>query len=503
MSKTTVVLLGAAPLTCARVDAVARLDARVEIDPAALERASASYALVLRLTEENFPIYGLTTGCGPLAVHGIDAARRETFQRNLVRSHANTLGAPHPVSFVRAAMTVRAQCFAQGRSGVDPALIELLAGMLNARVHPIVRQVGGCGASGDLVELAQIALAVFGEGEVEHDGSIATAADALQRIGAAPLAPRHREGLALMNGTSFHTGAAAVLLCRAERCARAALAAAGMSFEALCGDLQALDAALQDVRPHAGPRAVAAALRDLTQGSELVRNGRSPAGSQDAYTVRCIPQVLGAALDVQDAARRSIEVEINSVCDNPIFLAEEDRVVHGGNFHGQPVAMALDQVKLAAVEIALASERRIARLLDPRLSNGLPAFLVRGAPGLENGFMGLQYCASHIAADNAVLAAPASVRSVPTNANNQDVVSMGMVAARQAAAVLDNLERTVAIELLCAAQALDIRGADRAGAGTRRAHATLRQHVPPLLRDRPLAGDVDQVCKLIGDDAFG
>ena len=502
MGNSDVVLLGGASLTCAGVDAVARRGARVEVEPAAARRAAASHGFLLRLTEENFPIYGLTTGCGPLAAHGIDAGQREDFQRNLVRSHANTLGAAHPVEFVRAAMVLRAHCFAQGRSGVDPALIELLRGMLNAGIHPVVREVGGCGASGDLVELAQIALAALGEAEVEYDGAVVPAAQALRRAGLQPLVPRHREGLALMNGTSFHTGAAAVLLCRAERCARAARVAAAMSFEALCGNLQALDAELQNVRPHPGQKAVADALRALVAGSELVRNGRSPAASQDAYTVRCIPQVLGAAHDTQAAAARVVEIEINSVCDNPIFLADEGRVVHGGNFHGQPVAMALDQLKLAATEIALAAERRIARLLDPALNNGLPAFLVRGTPGLENGFMGLQYCASHMAADNAVLVTPASVRSLPTNANNQDIVGMGMVAARQARRVLDNLEQIVAIELLCAAQALDIRGVERAGQGTRAAHSVVRRHVAPLVTDRSLAADVRAVCELIERDAW-
>jgi histidine ammonia-lyase len=275
-----------------------------------------------------------------------------------------------------------------------------------------------------------------------------------------------------------------------------------MVFEALAGNLEAYDPALQQTRPHPGQRQVAERIAQLVTGSALVRNPETSAGMQDAYTLRCIPQVLGTVLDTLQAAGTVIETELNSVTDNPLFLVEERRVVHGGNFHGQPVAVALDQLKLGIVELGVMSERRIARLLDATLNRGLPPFLIRDGAGLRSGFMGLQYCASSMAADNAVLAAPASVRSVPTNANNQDVVSMGMVAARQARQVLDNVQRTVAIELLCAAQALDLRGAAHAGAGTRAAHALIRAHAAPLIEDRPLADDVEAVSRLIDEESL-
>jgi len=501
MDRPPTVLLGT-PLTVHDIDAVACRGATLAVDSAAQTRLARSYAFVQELARANTPVYGLTTGCGPLAGHRIPAAQREAFQRNLVRSHAVTLGAPHPTEVVRAAMAVRAQTFTHGCSGVDPATVDVLVKLLDAGLYPIVREVGGVGASGDLVELAELALVVIGEGLVDRGGTPTGTGPALRAAGISPLVPRFREGLALMNGTSFHTGAAAVLLARAQRISRAAEIAAAMLFDALHGNLEAIDPALQAARPHPGQRAVAERLGRILAGSTLVQRSGEAANGQDAYTLRCIPQVLGPVIDALHAARGVVETEINSVVDNPLFLVEQRRVVHGGNFHGQAVAMALDQLKTAMVELAVVSERRIARVLDATLNRGLPAFLIVESAGLRSGFMGLQYCASAAVADNAVLAAPTSVRSVPTNANNQDVVSMGMVAARHARQVVDNAERLVAIELLCAAQALDLRGVAQAGTGTRAAHATLRAHVAPLTDDRQLRGDVDAICRLMADETL-
>jgi histidine ammonia-lyase len=501
MSSRNTVALGGR-LAVGDVDAVAHRRATVRLDAAARAAMERCHVFVRAVAGSEAAVYGLTTGCGPLAVHRIDATQREAFQRNLIRSHAVTLGTPHPTAFVRAALATRAQVLAQGCSGVAPATVELLIGMLNAGIHPIVRAVGGVGASGDLVELAQVALAAIGEGEVDVGGRTVAAAEALRHAGLAPLVPDLREGLALMNGTSFHTGVGALLVTGARRVVAAAQVAAAMLFEALGGHREALDPALQAARPHAGQRRVAERLAALTRGSGLVRADDSAAAGQDPYTVRCIAQVLGPALEAIDAAAAVIEIELNAVSDNPLFLADAERVVHGGNFHGQPVAMALDQLKTALVEIGVMSERRVARALDAKLSGALPPFLIRGDAGLHSGFMGLQYCATTLAAENAQLAAPASVRSIPTNANNQDVVSMGMLAARHADRVLDNARCLVAIELLCAAQALDLRGCERAGAGTRAAHALVRSHAAPLLDDRPLATDVDAVMGLIDAGSF-
>lgn len=491
-----------ARLTAAHVDAVARQRAAVRLGDGVVECIARSHAFLQRLADTGVPVYGLSTGCGPLAERAIAAAARAAFQRNLVRSHAVALGAPHPEALVRAAMLVRAQVFAQGCSGVTPETVDLLLGMLNAGVHPIVRELGGVGASGDLVELAEIALVALGEGEATVSGETRPAGAALRAAGLTPLVPRLREGLALINGTSFHTGAAALAVSGARRVAAAAETAAALLFEALGGHPEALDAALHGARPHAGQAATAARLRDLTAGSRLLR-ADAVAGSQDPYTLRCIPQILGPVLDAIAAAERVVEIELNAISDNPLLLADEERVVHGGNFHGQPVAMALDQLKTALIALGVASERRVARALDPRLSNGLPAFLVRGDAGVQSGFMGLQYCATTIAAEQALLAAPASVRSVPTNAGNQDMVPMGMLAARTALRVLDGARHLVAIELLCGAQALDLRGGEQAGAGTRAALAAIRAVAPPLLEDRGLRGDVDAVVSLIEQAGLG
>jgi len=496
------VTIGASELTVDGLDAVGRLRAGVQIDADVRQRVEQSYAFIQKLAQTHTPVYGLTTGCGPLASQPIPADRREDFQRNLVRSHATTLGAPHPTSFVRAAMALRAHVFALGNSGVAPATVDVLLAMLNAGIHPIVREIGGVGASGDLVELAQVALAVMGEGAVEVEGRVQPAAGALHAAEIAPLVPRYREGLALINGTSFHTGAAALLIAQARRVTTAAQIAAALGLEALRGNIEAYDQALHAARPHAGQRAVAAYIERLVDGSNLVRRESFSASTQDAYTLRCVPQVVGPVVDALTAVRSVVEIEINAAIDNPLFLAAEGRVVHGGNFHGQPVAMALDQLKTAMVELGVISERRVARLLDAKLNGGLPPFLIRDGAGLRSGLMGLQYCTSAMAADNAVLVTPTSVQSVPTNANNQDVVSMGMVAARHARQVIDNVERMVAIELLCAVQALDVRGSAHAGSGTRAAHAAIRDRVAPLIEDRPLAEDVETTCRLIDDETL-
>jgi histidine ammonia-lyase len=490
-------------LALADLDAIAHRRARVDLSPAARSGLERCYSFVRDLASSDAAVYGLTTGCGPLSGHRIDAAQREAFQRNLIRSHAVTLGPAHPTAFVRAAMATRAHVLALGCSGVEPRAVEVLIGMLNAGIHPLVREVGGVGASGDLSELAQIALAVIGEGEVEVEGRHLAAGAALQRAELQPVTPRYREGVALINGTSFHTGVAALLVAGARRVAAAAQVAAAMLFEALGGHRETIEPALHAARPHAGQRAVAERLAALTRDSRLVRAGTSAAERQDPYTLRCIAQVIGPALDAIESVAAVVDIELNAVSDNPLFLVDERRVLHGGNFHGQPVAMALDQLKVALVEIGVMAERRIARALDAALSGGLPPFLIRGGPGVQSGLMGLQYCATTLAAENAQLAAPASVASIPTNANNQDVVSMGMLAARHAARVLDNARRLIAIELLCAAQALDLRGIDRAGIGTRAAHAGVRAHAAPLIDDRPLTADVEGMAELIDDGELG
>ena len=340
----------------------------------------------------------------------------------------------------------------------------------------------------------------MGEGDVEWRGTRQGAAQALAAAGIPPVGFEGREALALMNGTACETAQAALVVLGGEELVAAAEAAAALVLEALGANPEALDARVHAVRPHPGQTASAARLRALLAGSRRLRDASARDGRavQDAYTVRCVPQVLGAVRDALAHARQVVTTELNSVTDNPTFFPEESAVVHAGNFHGQPIALAMDHVKVALAEVALFSERRLARLLDPAANGGLPPFLIRDDAGVRSGLMGLQYCASSTVAENAVLAHPASLGSVPTNANNQDVVGMGTVAVRQARRLLDNGRRVVAIELLAAAEAIDLVGRETLAAGTRAAYDAIRRLVPPLLEDRPLGRDVERLADALG-----
>ncbi|MFN8544693.1 MAG: aromatic amino acid ammonia-lyase [Candidatus Binatia bacterium] len=496
-----VVLAPPAPLTLAMLGEVAA-GAAVALGPGVRARLEASHDQLLALAASGRVVYGLNTGCGPLVDRAVPAADRAEFQRNLVRSHASGIGPAHPRAVVRATMVARAFSLAQGRSAVRPIVAETLIAMLNAGVHPVIPEVGSVGASGDLVELAHVAQALIGEGEVEWRDRRCDASAALRGAGIVPLVLEGREALALMNGTSCETAQAALLVLGAEELIAAAEAAAALAIEVFGGNPEAFDPRVHGARPHAGQAASAAHLRALLAGSRRLRDGaaRSNGGSvrlapvQDAYTLRCVPQVLGAVRATVAHVRGVIEVELDSVTDNPTFFPEDATVLHAGNFHGQPVAMAVDHLKVALAEVALFSERRLARLLDPATNGGLPPFLIRDRAGVRSGLMGLQYCASSTIADNAVLAHPASLGSVPTNANNQDVVGMGSVAVRQARRVIENARRVVAIELLAAVEAVDLVGVDGLADGTRAVCAAVRSRVAPLLEDRPLGADVERLA---------
>jgi histidine ammonia-lyase len=500
----SVVLAPPAPLTLEALGRIAA-GARVALGDGVHARLDAGQRQLLALSASGRPVYGLNTGCGPLCDRPIDADARAGFQENLVRSHASGLGPPHSVPVVRATMGARAFSLAQARSAVRPVVVETLVAMLNARVHPVVPEVGSVGASGDLVELAHVARAVMGEGTVDWHGLRHPAAAALAAAGIAPVAFQGREALALMNGTSCETAQAALLVLDAEVLVAAAEAVAAVVIEALGANVEAFDARVHAARPHAGQMESAARLRTLLAGSRRLRTAGAGNGSdgriapvQDAYTLRCVPQVLGAVRATIAHVREVVAVELNSVTDNPTFFPEEDVVLHAGNFHGQPVALAVDHLKVALAEVALFSERRLARLLDPHTNGGLPPFLVRDRVGVRSGLMGLQYCASSTVAENAVLAHPTSLGSVPTNANNQDVVGMGTVAVRQARRLLENARRVVAIELLAGAEAIDLVGTDGLGEGTRAVHGRVRGLVTPLLEDRPLGEDVERLAGALG-----
>jgi histidine ammonia-lyase len=475
--------------------------ARVEIDPVVWPRMEASHAQFVHLQGSGRLVYGVNTGCGPLCEHLVPLDEVAAFQANLVRSHASGLGRWHGRDVVRATLAARALTLAQGRSGIRPAVVATLAAMLNADVCPGIPETGSVGASGDLVELAHMALAVMGEGMVLHDGRVRPAAEALAAAGIPPLGLEGREGLALMNGTACEAGQAALLALGARELVAVAEGAAALVVDVLGGNPEAFDARLHAVRPHPGQVASAARMARLLAGSRRVRGAaaRTPleAGRaeavQDPYTLRCVPQVLGAVRATLDHLREVVTIELNAVCDNPTFFPEEDVVLHGGNFHGQPLAIAVDHAKVALAEIALFSERRLARLLDPQTNGGLPPFLIRDRAGTRSGLMGVQYCASSMVAENAVLAHPATLGSVPTNANNQDVVPMGSVGVRQARRILENARRCVAIELVAAAEAADLAGTADLAPGTRALYESVRTLVAPLAADRPLAEDVERL----------
>lgn len=489
------------------LEAVGRIAAGAPVALGADVRArmTASYDALARAVAAGTRVYGLTTGCGPLCDQPIAAEARVGFQRNLVRSHASGLAAPHPEPVVRATMAARVTALAQGRSGVRTIVAETLVGMLNARIHPVVPEIGSVGASGDLVELAHVALAVMGEGEVEWRGDRYPADAALRAAEIAPVRFEGREGLAMMNGTSCEVGQAVLAVLQAEQVLAAAEAAAALVADLLGASPEAYDARLQEARRHPGQRAVAARLRARLEGSRRLRPTavRDVMGEQiqDAYTLRCTPQILGAVADALAHVREVVERELNAVTDNPL-IDPDGVILHGGNFHGQPLALAMDHLAVAVAEIALVAERRLARLLDPKTNGGLPAFLIGDAVGERSGLMGLQYCASSSVAENAVLAHPATLGSVPTNANNQDVVPMGTVGVRRTRRIVDNARRIVAIELFAAAEAVERVGPADLAPGTRAVWAAVRRLAPPVAEDRPLGADAEVIAAAVARGDF-
>jgi len=486
-------------LTVADVIAVARERAPVALSPRARPRMRASRALVDRLVREGRTVYGITTGVGELAGVSISPDQSAQLQVNIVRSHSAGVGDPLPDETVRAMMLLRAHALALGYSGVREELVLLLIEMLNHGIHPLIPAQGSVGASGDLAPLAHLALAMIGEGQARLDGREAPAADALARAGLRPVALAAKEGVALINGTQLMSACGALAAGDARALLACADVAGAMTFEALRGHLDAFDPLLHDVRPHPGQRASAANLRRLLDNSEVLGARHEHPKIHDAYALRCMPQVHGAARDALAYAGRVLDVEMNAATDNPLVFADAGRVISGGNFHGQPVALALDVLAVALSAVASISERRIERLVNPHLS-GLPAFLTPDG-GLHSGLMLAQYTAAALVSENKVLSHPASVDSIPTSANQEDHVSMGALAARKALRVLRHAQQVVGIELLCAAQAIEFRRPLGLAAGTRPAHEAVRAAVPALDTDRVLAPDLAAALGLVQSGA--
>lgn len=476
-------------LTIDHVVEVARGHREVVLDAIAAERMRVSRAVIERLVADGATVYGVTTGFGDLADVRIDPTASPELQQNLVRSHAAGVGPPLPDEVVRAMLLLRGNALAVGLSGVRVEVVELLVDMLNREVHPVVPSRGSLGASGDLAPLAHVALVLIGEGEASVDGAGPGAGgEALRRAGLGPLRLESKEGLALLNGTQLMAGIGALAHHDGLRLALAADVIGAMSLDALLGTTAAFDDDLVKARPHPGQVAAARHLRELLDGSEIgASHADSPHKLQDAYSLRCMPQVHGAARDALAELERVLTVEINAATDNPLVFPD-GRVVSGGNFHGEPLALALDYATLAVTELASISERRTARLVDAHLS-GLAPFLA-SRPGLESGLMIAHYTAAALVNELQGLSHPSSVDTIPTSANQEDHVSMGATSALRLREAVDRAEHVLAIEALCAAQALDLRAPMRSGAGVMRAHRRIREHVAHLDADRPPAPDI-------------
>jgi histidine ammonia-lyase len=467
----------------------------VKLTSGAWERIGRAWELVSRWVDEEQTVYGVTTGFGALSDVTISPSDTRQLQFNILKSHAVGVGSPLADSIVRAMMALRIKDFARGNAGVRTETVRALIRLLNAGVIPVVPEKGSVGASGDLVPLAHMALILIGEGEAVLDGRRISGREALAVCGLSPLELEAGEGLAMINGTQAMTAIGGLAAYDAERLARLIDIAAAMSLEVLMGSKTEFDSRIHQLRPHPGQAVAAENMDRITRDSEIISSHRDCKRVQDAYTLRCSPQVHGASRDAIAYARRVLEIEMNASTGNPLIDPENGDFLLGGNFHGQPVALALDFMCMAVAELANISERRIERLVNPKLS-GLPAFLVKDG-GLNSGFMIAQYVAAALVSENKVMSHPAVVDSIPTSANKEDHVSMGTISARKCREVTKNAEHVIAIELMCAAQAMDLFTNRQPGAGTKAVYGVIRKVVPHLNNDRILSQDIQRVLQLM------
>ena len=470
--------------------------------PSALVRMRAARDVVERVAHgAREHTYGVNTGFGRFVSQTIPEELTEELQLRLLRSHACGVGPPYPDEVVRAAMLLRANTLAKGNSGARTETVELLLECLNRGILPRVPARGSVGASGDLAPLAHLALPLVGEGEAFVDGELLDGADALERRELSPIRLQAKEGLSLINGTQFMAAQGALGLVRAGRLTRVADCVCALSLEALQGSRNSFIPQVHALRPLRGQGASARNVLRLLEGSAIIESHRWCDKVQDAYSLRCAPQVHGASRDLLDYVEYTVTTELNSATDNPLVLVEDDMLVSAGNFHGQPLAFALDALAMAVAELASISERRLERLVNPNLSDGLPAFLtVEG--GLNSGFMILQYVAASLVSENKSLCHPASVDSIPTSAGQEDHVSMGNAAGLKAWQVLANAERAVAIELLAAAQAVEFLAPLDPGAGSLAVHEAVRRLSPRVREDRSLSADIERVADAVRDGSL-
>ncbi len=502
--------IGAAPATLEVIAQVAR-GGRVTLAPEArlrIDRARAVVEAIQRGGDAAPAVYGVNTGFGFLADVRISAAQVRELQRNLIRSHAAGVGSPLSDEVVRGMLLLRAEVLACGYSGVRAEIVQMLVEMLNRDVHPIIPQKGSVGASGDLAPLAHLALVVMGEGEARVGRGAEVrrlpGGEALRAVGLTPIEFEAKEGISLVNGTQCMTSIGALALLEAEAACRLADVIGALSLEALKGTPRAFDPRIHAARPHAGQARSARNLARLLDGSGIVESHRGCGKVQDPYSLRCMPQVHGASRDALAYARGVLEVEARSATDNPLVFVHEDgsgELVSGGNFHGQPVAIALDLAGIAAAEIANISERRIEQLVNPHLSSGLPPFLAPDS-GLHSGFMIAQVTAAALVSENKILAHPASVDSIPSSAGREDHVSMGVHAADKLARIVDNVRNVLAIELLCAAQGVDLRGPAQPNRALQAVVRALRERVSMMKEDREVHRDIVAARALLDEGAI-
>ncbi len=476
-----------------------RLNAKVSLATEAVEKMIASRKLTEKIVEDGYPVYSINTGFGEFSKVGIDRDSIDTLQKNLIMSHCTATGNPLKEDVVRSMLLLRANALCNGFSGIRPEVVQLLVDMLNAGVHPVIPEKGSLGASGDLAPLAHMVLPMLGMGLATYKGEKMAGAEAMEKAGLKTVALKAKEGLALINGTQCMTSVGTLAFYDTLQAARLADISVSLSMEALTALLNAFDPRVQAVRPHAGQALVAANVRALTKDSPILAKSQS-LRVQDAYAIRCTPTVQGAVRDALAYIRKTIEIELNSVTDNPILFTEQGDVISGGNFHGEPMAFAFDYLGIVCSEIANLSERRLERLVNPALSNGLPAFLTENG-GLNSGFMIVQYAAASMVSENKVLAHPASVDSIPSSANQEDHVSMGTTAARKAALIVENTLSVVAMELMGAAQGVDLRR-DTPSPINAKVLEKIRERVAHWDQDREIWPDIAAMNELVRDGSL-
>lgn len=475
-------------------------DAIVQISEESWRNVERSRAVVEKHMDEGNVIYGVNTGFGKFSDTLISKEEVENLQINLIRSHACAVGDPFPESFSRVMLLLRANALAKGFSGIRKETLQLLVDCLNSGVHPVIPSQGSLGASGDLAPLSHLALVLVGEGEAVYKGERMSGKEALARAGLHPIRLHAKEGLALINGTQAMTAVGVISYLEAQDLADLADGIASLTLEGLQGIVDAFAPETHAARPYPEQQEVAGRILSFVEGSRLTTK-QGELRVQDAYSLRCIPQVHGAVRQVLNYVREKLLIEINSATDNPLIFSDSGKVISGGNFHGQPIAFAMDFLGIALSEVASISERRVERLVNPQL-NDLPAFLSPN-PGLESGLMIIQYVAASLVSENKTLAHPASVDSIPSSANQEDHVSMGTTAARHAYQIIQNSRRVLAIEAICAAQAADLRGTEKLGPHSKRLHSRIRKTVPVITNDRVFSTDIENLSYVMKKEEWG